>query len=490
MPNSFQSEWKTVKDDFIKRARDVPPELVMDLSLGNDFGPALKAFDSATGYETRMKAMPKVMRAKIAYEKQILAALKTTESRVGKAGLSALVANIDRIFQEVELAAQPPRPSSQMVSAYTLRGFDLAAGVKTLFLKVDPIPITVEVECDKVFKELIDSGQAGLRAQELGDAAVAELSGMRDAFRKTIMAVDDKIRADPTILAAKSKEANEVLQYYGKLVQDRIDVAVQAAWKSYLQRKTDLSDFRIKCATKIILGTIGVAVAAASVVLTFGAAWMNIVAACKGIVDVAKSIKTWAEEIDTVWAQLTRDIESVDKLNAERDKAKKDGKGQKASKGKQIGKEVIAGVLPFTKDMVKALSAIEARAKQFNGLVGKLEGKANDMSGRIELITRNLNKSPDRLLSTEQINLERRMGKTVSQMMNAIAELHQTTKAGAKFANEALASVKELKSKDTWTGKIEAGGGVGSKGVAIYGAANFCLACADKGKQLIALLPV
>jgi hypothetical protein len=32
--------------------------------------------------------------------------------------------------------------------------------------------------------------------------------------------------------------------------------------------------------------------------------------------------------------------------------------------------------------------------------------------------------------------------------------------------------------------------GVGSKGVAIYVLANFCLACADHGKQLISLLPV
>ena len=487
MPTSFQKDWTTVKDNFIKRGRDIPPEFVLAINQGNDFGPALKKFDGADGFEAQMKAMPAILRARAAYEKDVQSALKQTESRIAKAGLSALMNGIDAIVQQIELAAQPPRPSGSMVSVYTLRSFDLAAGVSTEYLRVNPVPVTVDIECDKVFKQLIENGQAGLRAQDLGDEATAELTKLRVVFQKTIQAVDATIKADPTLLVAKTKEANEVLQYYGKLVQDNVDRAVQTAWKDYLGRKQALSDFRVKSASKVVLGTIGVAVAVASAVLSFGAAWMNIIAACKGIVDLAKAIKTWAEEIDTVWEKLNLDIDGVTKLIAEREKERK---SQAKSKAKQIGKEVVAAVAPFSKDLVKALSATEARVKQFNALLSKLETKSDELSGTIETITRNLGGLPDRMLSTSEINLQRRMAKRVTAMATDIGELHKRVLQGRGFARDADAAVKKLKSKDTWTGTIEAGGGAGSKGVALYAAANFCVECAKHGKTLLSLLPV
>jgi hypothetical protein len=99
------------------------------LSQGRDFGPALKAFDNASNYEKRMECMPKVLRAKTEYETEITAALKKTESKIGRKAQEALLKQIDKIWKDVEAAAQPPRPSGQMVSSYTLRSFDLAAGI-------------------------------------------------------------------------------------------------------------------------------------------------------------------------------------------------------------------------------------------------------------------------------------------------------------------------------------------------------------------------
>ena len=490
MATNFQAQWTTVKDAFIKSAREVPAEISMLLSQGRDFGPSLKAFDGAATFEKRMKCMPDVLRAKTEYETEIETALKKTTSKVGQKAQEALLKQIDKIWKEVEAVAQPPRPSGQMVSSYRLRTFDLAAGVKPEFLKVNPIPVTVEIEVDKVFKELIDNGEAGLRAAELGDVALTALEKVRAAFRNTITAVDASIKKDPSILEAKTKEANEVLAHYGKIVEDQVNLALQEAWRAYLARKKDLKDFRVKSATKIVLGSIGVGVAVASVVLSFGTGWMNIIAACKGVAEVGKAIKTWAEEIDTVYAKLVDDILHVDKLNTQREAEKKKGGGQKASKAKQVGKELLAAALPVTKDMIKAASAIEARCVQFSGLTSKLESKADELSGKIERITKSLTGLPDRMLATEQINLNRRMNKTVTRVFDEIAELHKKTKQCARFAAAAMKAVKKLKAEDSWLGTVETAGGVGTKGVAIYALANFCLACADHGKQLISLLPV
>jgi hypothetical protein len=358
--------------------------------------------------------------------------------------------------------------------------------VKTEFLKLAPIPIEVEIAVDKVFKQLIDSGQVGFRAEVLGDAGKAELETVRDAFRDTIAKVDASIRKDPSILEAKTREANEVLQHYGKIVQTRVDDAVKARWQAYLSGKADLRSFQVKTATKVVLGTIGVAVAISSAALSFGVAWMSILAACKGISDVGKSLKTYSEDIDKTYARLLEDIVHVDKLNRQRDEAKKKGEGQKASKAKEAGKELLAGVLPITKGMMKVASDIDSRCQQFSGQISKLETQADDLSGRIEIITRNLTTLPDRLLTTEQINLGRRMSKQITTMMTDLADLARKVKAASAFLGRVRKAVAALKSKDSWTaGLTETLTGMGSKGVALYAAANFIYQCANAGKALI-----
>lgn len=484
MATTFQADWKSIKDAFIKHARDIPPEFVMSLSQGYDFGPALKSFDGAGTFDKRMKALPALMKAKDSYEKDIKDTIKQTTSKVGQKGLQMLMSQIDTLYVRINEVAQPPRPSGKMVTGYVLRQFDLSAGVKPVYLKVDPIIVTAEIEVDSEFKKLMDAGEAGFRIDDLGEAALKELGDLRSAFKDTIMAVDATIAKDVTQLEAKTREANEVLKHYGKIVNDNLVRAVQAEWDKYLARKKELSDFRIKSATKIVLGTVGVAVAVASVVLSFGTAWMNIVAACKGLADVGKSIKTWAEDIDDVYAKLLSDADDIVKLNTKRAA----GGGQKASKAKQMGKEVAAAALPFAKDMIKATSGMEARCKQFSGLISKMEGAENTLSGKIEVISKNLTGLPDRLLDTVQINLNRRAGKAVQDLFKELQELHQRVKRCIKFAENVMKAIKKLKDEDSWAAKFEAAGGMTTKGVAVVALVNFIVACADHGKTLASLV--
>ncbi|GGC38690.1 hypothetical protein GCM10011504_16390 [Siccirubricoccus deserti] len=491
--SNFYADWRGAKSAFFNSGltgADVPPDFVMMINRGADLGPSLKALDAATTFEKRAKALPAVMRALDEYLREVASARKSTASPKGDKALKALQRALEEIWRGAEQAAQPPRPTGQMVAAYRLRSFNLAAGVKPQFLKLDPIPVEVEVEVDKVFKQLIDSGQVGLRAEHLGNLAKDELDKLRDAFRDTIAKVDATIKKNPTpeIIEAKSKEANEVLKYYGKLVEDRVNLVVQQEWKRYLQSKQDLKDFQVKTTTKVVLGTIGVAVAVSSAALSFGTAWMNILAAVKGIADIGKTLKTYSEDIDKTYGKLLDDLAHVDKLNQQREVAKKKGEGQKASKAAQMGKEVVAGILPITKDMLKATSAIEARCQQFSGQVSKLESQADALSGRIEIITKNLSGLPDRMLSTEQINLGRRMGKTVATLMEELAELCRRARNAAAFSERAKKAVAKLKREDSWTGGLaERLTGLGTKGVAVYGAVNFIYACATAGKALIAI---
>ena len=482
---TFQADWNSIKTAFVKHAEGVPPEISMLVSQGRDFGPALKSFDGATSFEGRMKALPAVLKAKSEYESELQGALKTS-SKMGQKSIQLFLSQIDLLYSKVNAAAQPPRPSGRMVQGFVLREFDLAAGVKPTYLKVDPIVVTAQIEVDSEFKKLMDAGEAGLRIDDLGQAAVKELGNLRDAFKQTILKVDQTIAADMTKLDEKTKEANEVLQHYGKLVTDKISAAVQAEWDKYLARKKDLSDFRVKSATKVALGTIGVAVAVASVALSFGTAWMNIAAACKGILDVGKTLKTWAEDIDDVYVKLVDDMQEITKLNSKRDKAG----GQAKSKAKQVAKEVAAAALPFAKDMLKAASAVEARCKQFSGLISKLESAEDTLSGKIDVISKNLSTMPDRLLDTVQINLNRRAGKTLASMFKELEELHANVKKCIRFAEAATKAVKKLKDADTWAAVTETAGGLTTKAIAVFALVNFIVECADHGMTIAKLLPI
>ena len=62
---------------------------------------------------------------------------------------------------------------------------------------------------------------------------------------------------------------------------------------------------------------------------------MNIVAAAKVLTDLVQTAKTWAKDIDDVYKGLVKDIEKVDKLNGERQKAIDSKEGQKLSKTKE-----------------------------------------------------------------------------------------------------------------------------------------------------------
>lgn len=484
---TYQADWQAAKNGFFKSkltGLDVPPEIVMTLSQGNDLGPSLKKFDAAKTHEQKMAAMPAILKAKIAYEKELKKAILSAGTPKGKTALTTLQTGLHFIFKGVEEDAQPPRPSGKMVSAYTIRKFDLAAGIKTEYLKLEPLTIEVDIEVDETFKKLLDKGEAGFRVQILGDAANAELADIKTRFKDTILKVDATIKEDTTQLSKKTKEANEVLEYYRKLVEDRINLVVESEWKRYLGRRKDKNDFKVKTRMKVVFGTVGVAVAVASVALSFGTAWMNILAAVKGLAEVAKAIKTASETIEKTYQKLIDDMAHIDELNQKRAK----GGGQKASKALQVGKEMLAGAMPLTKDMLKATSAIDARCVQFSGQIYSMEKEANKISGKLEIITKNLQGIPNRFLTTEQINLERRTSKTVTKLFEELADLHRRAQAATAFAERSRAAIDKLKKEDTWTAGITAtSAGWGSKGVALFALANFIHECAKQGKSLIPL---
>lgn len=491
--SNLYDRWKAAKDQFFAADLDtdaLPPDFVDAIQQGCGFGPALKSFDAADTVEKRGKRIAVVLKAKDKYDTELRGALRGTKAEEARKALSKLQAELAAIWVDAEKAAQPPRPSAQMVHAVTLRSFDLAAGAKPVFLKLDPLRIDVSIDVDKELQRLIDSGQESLKIDHLGSKAAEQLAVLRSMFVETIMKVDKTIAADPTKLKEKTAEANQVLKHYAGIVQDTLDRAVQAEWQKYAQRQAYLREFQVKTGAKIALTAVGVSVAAAAFVLSFGTAWVNLLAIAKGVAELAKNIDKLAEGIETTCRALMADQGHVSELNEQREAAKKkDGKGrsQAGSKAKELSKEVLAAIMPITRDMIKAASAIEARCKQFQGQISRLDREADGMVGQLNAARKQLGSVPDAMMSPAQRAAGKQMAGAIADLFASITRLHQKTQAFAAFGDRMLDAVKKLRKEDSWAPCAESAGSGGMKAVALYSLANFMFECAEHGHALIPL---
>ena len=482
--SNYALSWKTAKDKAFK-SNSLPPEMVMELSQGYDFGPALAAFGKADSFEKRKKAVVAVLKAKTAYEKAIKDVLKSVKDPKQKAALSILSNSIEAIWVDVDKATQPVRPSGKMVNYVVLTEYNLAPGLKLKYLDVKATTVTCYIEIDKVLDDLIKAGEESLKVQHLGEVAKAEIEKVRSAFTDTLKDIEDKIAKKPEIAADKTKEANEVLKHYARIVEDRVNAAVQVEWAKYAARRQHLSDFKLKSGLKITLGVVAIGVAAASVGLSFGTAWINIFAICKGVVDLVQNIRTLTQGIEKTHGVLQTDISKIQVLNLQREEAKKKGAGQKASKTLEAAKELANSLLPVTKLMARSASTVEASAQQLLGQVSKIEDSADKTVGALNKVLKQVPSLPEKVMTAAQKEAAKNLNAAIEKYFSEISAMHKKAQEYGDFGDKCLAATKRLKSEDTWVAGSSTCANCSVRGVALYGAANFVFQCALAGKSLI-----
>lgn len=371
----------------------------------------------------------------------------------------------------------------------TLKNYKIAGDLKLKYLDVEATRVEVAIEVDSALDDLIKAGKESLKIQHLGDVAKAEIDKVAGLFTDTIEDIERKIERDALDGDATKKkvaEANAVLKHYAKIVEGNAAAAVEKEWQAYLSRRSHLKAFRVKCAIKLFLGSIGVGIAVSSAVLTFGALWMNIAVAVKGITDLVQTAKTWAKDIDGVYADLRKDILKVDELNKEREVAFKKNNGQKLSKTKEGLKELANALLPITKSMLKGTSEVENTCKQFLGLVSKLESQADDIVGDLNKATKLMSKLPDKEMTAELKKIAKEMEKNFEKLFDEIVELHRKSQNAAKFGDRCYAAAKKLRNEDSW-GSLDPENSLdaGKHAVVAYAVANFIYQCCMEGKALI-----
>jgi hypothetical protein len=490
---TLTAQWTTAKSDLDKCKALFAKDDWAKIDKAGNLVSALKAFDKGGGFPEWQKTIMLVRASKTAYDLRIRAVMKAAEAAKKKdspayKALLRMEKALLAILEEGDKMAQPPRPGSGSVP-YPMRVYNLASGFKPKYLTLSSTQVHIVIQIDKTLDELIKAGQENLKISYLGEVALAELAKAGDAFQKTMQEIDGKVKdLDSAGREAKIKEANEVLKHYAKIMEDRANAAVMKEWQAYLGRKQYLKDFRVACVAKIVLGTVGAAVSIASAALTFGALWMNVLAAAKALSSVASAVQTFAQKIDSVYAELVKDYAVVNKLNLQREAAKKAGEGQKASKAGQAAKELVANLLPITKNMITAASTVEAKAKQLQALASKVEQLANTLTGQMNICVNSMAKIPHPTPKVMEPDVAK-LHKTFTELFEKISKLHQEAISYAKFGDLVMKEAQKLRKEDSWTGVASCDAtNLGSRAVSLYSLANFAVEVAKHGTTLLSMV--
>ena len=493
MPNFF-ARYTAATAEFDKVKALYPANSLAGLKKGAAFGTALKAFDKAANFELRQKVMAAVRTADQVYDKEIrlLMAAIQKEGKKDSPAYKALVKlqnKMNELLAEAQDEAQPPKPGGGTVPYEVLRSFNLGNGFKPKYLSLEATKVDVTIAIDKTLDALIKSGEESLKINYLGDVAKEEVTKLGDAFSATMKEIDGKLEGlDAKGRETKIKEANEVLKHYAKIVQTNVNTAVMKEWKAYLDRRKYLSDFRLECIAKVALGAVGAGVAAASMVLSFGALWQSIFGLAKAILSIADTLKTWSQNIDQVYELLVKDIDAISDLNVQREQAKAKGESQKGSKAKEAGKEVLVALLPITKNMVRSATTVENRAKQLLGLVSKLEVGADKLTGTLNQAVAAMSKLPEKQMNAAMKADAEKMQQTFEKLFGEITDLHARSQKLATFGNTALVQAQKLLKEDSWTAPAADKTNLGSRAFTLYSLANFGYEIGKHGASLISLL--
>jgi hypothetical protein len=496
--SKLYEQWKKAKTDFDKLKvpeSELGEDFAAFYAKGADFGPALKKFDAADTFAGRQAVMPTVLTTKAKYEKAVRIALgEAHHAHHPKAekALKGLQEDLVALGVAVDKAAQAPKPGGREARYEVIRQFNLAQGLKLKYLDMEATKVDVSVQIDSVLDDLMASGEADLKIAQFGDAAQAALDKCQGAFQKTILDLEAKLVTqftDDGKRAAKVKEANEVLKHYAQIVRTDVEKAVADEWAKYVGRAKHLSDFQVASTVKVVLGTIGIGVAVASAVLSFGALWMNVVVAVKATSDLAQNLKTAFEGMDTTYERLIKDLEVVDALELERVAARRSKGGSlTGAKAKEVGKELAVALLPITKNLLSAASDVESRAKQFIGQASKVDAQADKLVGELNKLLDEAGKASAALQKIPSEDKDRpALAKRVNDLQAAterllkeIPEVHAQAQHADAVGQAALAAVTRLRGKDEWSGAAGTarGLGYGTKGAALIGLGKFIVQCA------------
>lgn len=385
---TLRADWQTAKGRLLDRRAGLPEDIAKQMGKGADLGPTLDKLEKAKGYEAQQKLLPDALKAKGIYEKGIAAMQAKMKSAKpqnapGLKAIDVFEKDLKGIWREVEALCAPPRPLGRMVPMHLLFNKTIGASLKLRNFAYEGVEVRVTISIDEVLADIIKNELQGALFTNLMAAVKKEHDKHEKAFVATIKDLDAKLGTmllDREGSKKLTKEANEVLAHYGRILEDRLGAVVDQLWKEFIGRQQHLKGFKKECVISAVTNTIAIGVAATSIALSFGTALINVLVIAKSVGELAKTLDRATRTVDEAEKDMRDRLGHIEELVRNRVKALKSGEGQKANKAGEMAKTALVTLFgSYSKDFVNTTKYTENLAKEYNGKISDLEKKSAEM---------------------------------------------------------------------------------------------------------------
>jgi hypothetical protein len=310
---------------------------------------------------------------------------------------------------------------------------DLSRSLKSKYIDIPSMPITVSVTLDDTLKKLAQSGKEGFRLQQLTDAANKAIDKWVDGFQSSIDSVDKKL---PDLGAGEIKdkmsELNDVLKKYSKQLEDQVNKEVDATWKNAVSRNKDLRSYKIAFVVK----TAGAVLVAAgnlfSLVATAGADVLSAIS----LVNVAANLVV---QFQRQFMDLFKQYERLDGIMAALDDTVRSDLGG----FKDLAKSVASDVSPVLGRFITSTKGAQTELKSLQMKFVAADKDADETVGKI-------NASLDKVGKIGRGSIDAKTYASIETLEKQVDELLKEMIFTRKVLDEAAKDV------DDWSEDLEA----------------------------------
>lgn len=470
----LKEDWKKARERFDKNAAGhIPADAFKKVGKCADFAPSLEKFERAKNYDERKAAIPAVLKAKTTYVQNLDAAEKTADSK-GKDEVKILRTTLLTIWKKVEDQAQPPKPSGRAEKVEIFYARNAAGGIRPKWLEMGALDIKVYLVIDETAAEMLKKNELGYTFVNFTNAINKEVQKSVEAFKKTIEGIDAKINilsgADRN---AKTREANEVLKHYTKIVENNVNQLVDKLWGEFQGRKDYLKQFQKMCKIDITVGTIAIVTSGISLAASWGVGFLNVLAIAKAFSDITITLDRLSRTADESEKVLDEQIPFVINLLKERAQAKKDNESQLLGKAGETAKEaanVIVGKISAS--LFKSVSVATKTANEFYGKLSVTEGEAAKMYKGVQEFAAKLPSSPDG--TDARVDTEmRKMHDHFKSLKQQFEDFNKALQSKIKKGKAAITACTKAKDEDAVPAFVRSAGGLTGLGVALASTGKF-----------------
>lgn len=263
---------------------------------------------------------------------------------------------------------------------------NFAVGLKAQNFGIPALDVGAVVVVDNFVRDLLDRNEHGYSWINLREECNNSVEKSKAVFAETIKKIDENwANLSEVEKLSKAMEVEEVLAFYGTVVEENLKQVVSDFWAGMIRRQQFLKDFKFECKVDIGFSTLTIATGSAAIAASFGSAAITALAIAKAVADIAVVAHKLCRSAESMETHLYSNLVQIEELCTQRRNAKQQERSQTAAKAAQVVKEATTTALGQISSLIMTtVSRTRKEAKEYYGKLSLLEIEAGKLYRKIQ----------------------------------------------------------------------------------------------------------